>query len=250
VRQQLLDLYEIQKIDLTIRDIDKRRQAIPKHLNELDAVLNTQRTQLAQVTEQRDGLLRETRTLESTIHGEQDKLRKWEKRLSDIRNQREYLALSREVEGSKRANREAEEQIQVHNKSREDLDKQIETLQDALAEQTVDRDAEAAKVAKEMAEVEQLIATEKARRSQLVGKVPANLLRRYDSIREKRMGMGLVPAADGGCSGCNMKLPPQLYNILQRVDTIEQCPSCQRIVFWDGILAKEAEKSGSVEARA
>jgi len=102
-----------------------------------------------------------------------------------------------------------------------------------------------------VAEVEALIATEKARRGQLVGKVPAGLLRRYDSIREKRLGVGLVPAAEGGCSGCNMKLPPQLYNILQRADTIEQCPSCQRIVFWEGIVAPgESQKAGNVEARA
>ncbi|MEZ4269998.1 MAG: C4-type zinc ribbon domain-containing protein [Myxococcota bacterium] len=84
--------------------------------------------------------------------------------------------------------------------------------------------------------------SQKARREALLHKIPAPLLRKYEHIRKKRAELGLTPAADGRCTACNMRLPPQLYNILQRVDTIEQCPSCQRIVFYVGIL-EEAENA-------
>ncbi|MBW2734063.1 MAG: hypothetical protein JRH20_16875, partial [Deltaproteobacteria bacterium] len=47
-----------------------------------------------------------------------------------------------------------------------------------------------------------------------------------------RGGIGVVRAAEGACSGCHMRLPPQLYNILQRNETIEQCPNCQRIIYY------------------
>ena len=36
-----------------------------------------------------------------------------------------------------------------------------------------------------------------------------------------------------------MKLPPQLYNILQRADTIEQCPSCSRLMVWERLVWRE-----------
>ena len=67
--------------------------------------------------------------------------------------------------------------------------------------------------------------------------MPKPLYRRYDQVRARRMGMGLSPVAAGSCTGCNIRLPPQLYNILQRCDSIEECPSCKRIIFWDQILA-------------
>ena len=53
------------------------------------------------------------------------------------------------------------------------------------------------------------------------------------------LGIGLVSVIEGNCQGCNMKLPPQLYNVLQRGNSIEQCPSCLRIIFWDHLLGEQ-----------
>ncbi len=242
MRQQLLDLYEIQQIDLGIRDIEKRFESIPARLRELEATLATSRAELQKLTEQRDGVTKETKTLESGVQAESLKLRKWDARLAEIRNQREYLALSREIEGGKRANRDAEEKMAELNGQREQLDKQIDALYARIAETEVDTQSERERVQKETGEVSGAIAKEKARRDALIGKVPGSLLRKYENIRAKRFGLGLVPVVDGSCTGCNMKLPPQLYNILQRVESLEQCPSCQRIVFWGRILEKDEQQ--------
>lgn len=242
MRQQLLDLYEIQQIDLGIRDIEKRFESIPARLRELEATLGASRAELAKLSEQRDLLVKEAKTLEAQIQAENIRLRKWEARLAEIRNQREFLALSREIEGSKRANREGEEKIGELNAQREQLDGQIEALHDKLAETEIDANTERERVQNELGEVSGILGREKARRDALLGKIPGALLRKYENIRAKRFGVGLVPVVDGNCQGCNMKLPPQLYNILQRVETVEQCPSCQRLVFWSRILEPEPAK--------
>jgi predicted nucleic acid-binding Zn-ribbon protein len=49
-------------------------------------------------------------------------------------------------------------------------------------------------------------------------------------VRKKR-GTGVVPVQNGICKGCNMRLPPQLQNILRSGATIESCPSCQRLIY-------------------
>lgn len=236
MRQQLLDLNEIQKIDLGIREIEKRFESTPERLRELEATLGTSRSELQRLSEQRDLIVKEVKTLEAQVQAESIKLRKWEARLNDIRNQREYLALSREVEGSRRANREADEKITELNTQRAQLDSQIDGVHNRVAETEIDADAERERVQRDLADASSSIAREKARRDALLSKVPGSLLRKYDNIRAKRFGLGLVPVIDGSCQGCNMKLPPQLYNILQRVETVEQCPSCQRLIFWSRIL--------------
>ncbi|MBN1962966.1 MAG: hypothetical protein JW841_18700 [Deltaproteobacteria bacterium] len=239
MRQQLLDLYAVQQIDVGIRDIQKRLDDIPTHLKELESKLSVSSTELEKLLQQREEMLKEVKLLEANVHAENLKLRKWEARLNEIRNQREYLALSREIDGSKRANREAEERINEIKAQRKQTDQQIETLQDTVAETEVDAESERQRVEEEQKNTSEEVKREIIRRDALLGKIPGPLLRKYDNIRSKRMGIGLVPVVDGYCQGCNMKLPPQHYNILQRVKTIEQCPSCQRLIFWSRILDDE-----------
>ncbi len=241
MRQQLLDLNEIQQIDLDIRVVEKRFEAIPQRLHELESTIASSRAELTKLTEQRDALVKEAKTLEAGVQAESIKVKKWDVRLAEIRNQREYLALSREIEGSKRQNRESEEKIGELNAQREQLDKQIEALEDKLGEAEMDCSTEREKVQGALSSANSALNKEKARRDALVHKVPASLLRKYDAIRQKRLGIGLVAVVDGSCQGCNMKLPPQLYNILQRVQSVEQCPSCQRLIFWNRILPEEGE---------
>ncbi|MEK7383468.1 MAG: C4-type zinc ribbon domain-containing protein, partial [Elusimicrobiota bacterium] len=236
MRKHLLDLYEIQRVDLTIRDLEKRRDEVPTRLRELEGSATALQTEVNQLTEQRAALVKEQKGLEGLIQADSIKIRKWEQRLADIRNQREYLALSREIEGTKRQNRETEERIQEISTQRAEIDTRLETQQDRLAEVEVDCETEREEVRAFVAKLEAEGAEIKARRDKLVPTVPKNIMSRYEMVRKKRAGVGLAAVVDGSCQGCNMKLPPQLYNILQRGDTIEQCPSCSRIIFWDRML--------------
>ncbi len=239
MRKHLLDLYEIQRVDLTIRDLEKRRDEVPTRLRELEGSATALQTEVNQLTEQRAALVKEQKGLEGLIQADSIKIRKWEQRLADIRNQREYLALSREIEGTKRQNRETEERIQEISTQRAEIDTRLETQQDRLAEVEVDCETEREEVRAFVAKLEAEGAEIKARRDKLVPTVPKNIMSRYEMVRKKRAGVGLAAVVDGSCQGCNMKLPPQLYNILQRGDTIEQCPSCSRIIFWDRMLESQ-----------
>jgi len=68
-------------------------------------------------------------------------------------------------------------------------------------------------------------------REAIVKKLPVVLFRRYEQIRGKR-GSAIAQTSDGICNKCNMALPPQLYHRLRREPLIEQCPSCNRIIYF------------------
>lgn len=144
MRQQLIDLHEIQKIDLGILEKAQARDALPEHLRELEESVAAAKNELSELSEQQATLRAEIKELEKGVQGENEKIRKWERRLSEIRNQREYLALSREVEGSRRAVRDSEEQMIELMAKKEEIDARMEELEDKLAEDAVDRDAERA----------------------------------------------------------------------------------------------------------
>ena len=45
-------------------------------------------------------------------------------------------------------------------------------------------------------------------------------------------GIAIVDVKNAVCQGCNMNIPPQMYNELQRDISLKYCPSCERIIFW------------------
>jgi uncharacterized protein len=255
VREHLVDLYEIQKIDLDIREHDKTLEILPAKLHDLEAQTATMRASLSLKNEEIAESNLAIQELEDLIQSDNEKTKKWEKRLADLRNHREYQALSREVEGTKRSVRHSEENLLELMTVHEGLSAEIEGLEDNIAEHEVDSEAEKLRVDQASSEVKILINEITLRRDVLLPSIPKNILKRYEQIRSKRMGIGLVAVTGGQCQGCNMRLPPQLYNILQRADTIEICPSCHRVVVFDQILnipeqAEDTTASDNTEASA
>ncbi len=113
----------------------------------------------------------------------------------------------------------------------------MQALRDSIA-----KDGEAAKA--RMAEIEAKIAELRAERDKLAAAVKPEVLKRYGNIRMRR-GLAVVSVRNGTCQGCNMNIPPQLYIIIQRGQTIETCPSCHRIIYWEDLM-KDDQGDGSV----
>ena len=91
-----------------------------------------------------------------------------------------------------------------------------------------------------LAELEGQVGTLRAERDVVAARVRPDVMRRYNGIVMKK-GLAVVPVRRGGvCGGCNMAIPPQLFNILQRMNSIETCPTCNRIIYVEAIKA-EAE---------
>jgi predicted nucleic acid-binding Zn-ribbon protein len=72
-------------------------------------------------------------------------------------------------------------------------------------------------------------------RDEARAKVDKQWLKIYDTLAAKR-GYAVAPVIKGTCQGCHMALPPQLNNILARMESIETCPRCGRLVYRKELL--------------
>ena len=61
------------------------------------------------------------------------------------------------------------------------------------------------------------------------------------NLTRLRRGLAVVAVKDGTCRGCNMKVPPQLYNTIQRGSSLELCPNCHRIIYWSKLLEGDGQ---------
>ena len=63
-------------------------------------------------------------------------------------------------------------------------------------------------------------------------------------------GLALASVENGTCRGCNMNIPPQLFNVLQRGNSVETCPYCHRIIYWADIMKDPSSAKPVAEAPA
>jgi predicted nucleic acid-binding Zn-ribbon protein len=238
LRDQLKRLEELQRYDAQIQELTNALKAIPAKLEasqtdfaRVESLLANERAQLAEsqryYTEQKSQL----QTEESSATGAKSKL-------SAARNSKEYVAAQREIEQTRESvqNREQEmakliEAVEVKEKLLSERAVELEALR-----KSIDKDREAGR--KKMAEFDAKIAEIKVERDKVATGIRPDVLKRYGAIRMRR-GLAVTTVRNGTCQGCNMNVPPQLYNVLQRGNTIETCPYCHRIVYWENLM-KEA----------
>jgi predicted nucleic acid-binding Zn-ribbon protein len=92
-----------------------------------------------------------------------------------------------------------------------------------------------------LSDAERQVKALEGRRAGVAGAVDANLLRRYETVRKKKLP-ALVGVVNGTCQGCNMNVPPQLYNTLRVTLGTDICPSCHRIIYAVEALEAPATK--------
>ena len=89
--------------------------------------------------------------------------------------------------------------------------------------------------ADQLAEIKATLEAAKVERDAARGQVDKQWLKTYDSLVGKK-GYAVAPVVKGVCQGCHMTLPPQLNNILARMESIETCPRCARLVYRKELL--------------
>jgi len=235
LRDQLKRLEELQRYDAQIQELTNALKAIPAKLEasqsdlaRVEALLENERAQLTESQRYYSDQKSQLQTDESSASGAKNKL-------SLAKNSKEYVAAQREMEQTRESvqSREQEiakliEAVQAKEKMLAERATEIEGLR-----KSIDKDAEIGR--KKMAELEGKIAEIKVGRDKIAAGVRPDVLKRYGAIRMRR-GLAVTTVRNGTCQGCNMNVPPQLYNVLQRGNTIETCPYCHRIVYWENLM--------------
>ena len=245
VLEQLKKLYEIQQIDSEITELESQKEALLESLQGLEAKTEELTDQINSISIDVERATRDARDLEATVEADKMKIKKWENRLNDIRNQREYQALSRETENARRLTKDNEAKILEHWEQREkhqsDLENakaELESVRSKVTEEKTGSDSSSS-------DLEGKLASLQGSRSELSPDVNASLLKRYDQVRLKRRGRGLSVVSKGTCQSCFMMLPPQLYNTILRGDSIQTCPSCLSFLIAEDHLPEQAESEGA-----
>lgn len=224
-------LVDLQRVDADILELNRAGEAHPLRLAELDKKLDQAKAALENEQQRLAANEKQRRDLETEVQTQKDTIKKWEGRLSEIRTPREYAALSREIDISKKAVENLEQQNAELRATAEPIKQAIDHRQKDLLTQHETLGVEAKDIRGKISSLKDKLGALEGQRTEAKRAVDPVLLARYENIRKKR-GVALVPVQGGTCRGCHMSLPPQLYNLLRsgQID-IETCPNCFRLVY-------------------
>lgn len=231
LREQLNALESLQGIDLKIDALKKKRDALPASRKALEDALNKARLALDAKTGAITEFEKLDRQAQAAMDLNKDRVSRSNSKLEKVGNTQEFQAASRELEQLRKQALQLEEQIKKGRVEIESAQKDAGRLDEELAKVRSAHEAQAAELNSQLGKLESQISELMAERGKFTGGVEPRILAQYDRVRGARGGIGIVQASGGRCSGCNMMVPPQLYNEIQKGSQIHQCPSCHRFLF-------------------
>jgi predicted nucleic acid-binding Zn-ribbon protein len=244
VRDQLLLLLQLQSCDVKVRELETAAKQLPAKLDplrrdlaKLEGMLAAERAKVAETESWR-------KSQQELIDRERDALKQAQAKLQASKNSKEFGAATREVENKRKSitDREGEirKVVEATSQSTAQLasrDQDVQQLRDQLA-------ASEAGMADQVQALASQLAEAKTARDAARSQVEKQWVKTYDSLSAKR-GYAVAPVVKGVCQGCHMALPPQLNNILARMESIETCPRCGRLVYRKDMIEPAPEAASS-----
>ncbi|MFK8103841.1 MAG: zinc ribbon domain-containing protein [Saprospiraceae bacterium] len=242
VADKLKAIYELQLIDSKIDEIQILKGELPIEVSDLEDEIAGLETRIARLSSSVEDMEKEISRHDTNIKESTALIERYEKQMDNVKNNREYDALSKELELqrleiqlSEKKGRESG--VQLHNKK--------ETL--TAAEERIADKKKALEVKKE--ELEKIIAkTEKEeeklkRKSEKQKKgVEDRLLKAYIKVRAAyRNGLSVVTISRSSCGGCFNKIPPQLQLEIAQRKKIVACEHCGRVLVDENIMTSLEE---------
>ena len=224
-------LEELQEVDQQIDALKAAQSGLQAELSGINQGVEAAREELALLEASLTNLETEKGEFEATHAAELENIVRSETNMKEIKTNKEFQAVGREITAARKQVADLEEQLLQKISQIEELAGEIEAKKsvcDELAKNSAQR------VVAKQAEIDKIqsgIDADIDRRESVTKGLPASLVKKFTTLREQRRGQAIAIARDGYCMGCNMHLPPQLYNNLYKYEELLACPHCQRILI-------------------
>lgn len=226
-------LRELQQVDDEIRGHRLQRDELAANLERLKTIL----TQMGQeLDDKREKLAEATRFYDEKqedLRADSERLSKAKSKLAAVTRTKEYAAMQRELDNLRRKFSEDEVELKRLAEAIEGYQASISSQEDKLSDLGSEVQREEAASADRLAELDRVMADIAVRKDAIKKKLERSLVRRYDRVLRRREGRAVVAARGGKCTGCQMRLPPQAFILVQRWETLESCPACQRFLYFE-----------------
>ena len=229
---KILPLIELQDVDTQLRDINELLGDLPK---KVDKLRDEEEGLINNVKEGKDRLKEIELFLNKAEHQMTDlkgKIDKLKDQLSLVTSNKQYDALTQEIEYLKQELDEVELKDLEFEEEKESLTSDIKEKEENLESLRKDLSDRRVKLELLMDEsAENKSALEKEREKKLIN-IDESILNRYTRISAAREGLAVVNLDGSACAGCGFVIPPQDVTDIRDKDNYYNCDICSRFIYY------------------
>lgn len=240
MKEQLSFLIKLQQIDSSAAKIDMKKKELPEKLAKLDADYEKTLSSFEEIKKKTDELVAQHREKEESLKKGHELLKKTKSRQFEVKTNKEYEAILKEIEIIESKNNQTEDQIIV---LMEEIDRSrsvFKIKEKEFAGLSSQHEEERKKVASEIDALDSELRQIREQIEEIKPLIKTDLLKKYEAIKSINKGLAVVRAWKEVCQGCFMNIPPQLYNELQKSPKLVLCPNCNRIMYWEDVSKEVA----------
>ena len=241
MKEKISVLIQLQDCDNRIQAVTNRKNKAPLKVQKLEDELKGADLKLQEDNNRSESLKKDRRTLEQEIQDLETKTEKSNDKLSHIKSNKEYTAALKEIEDLKNLINLTEEKVIQFMEEIEAVEKIYLANNELRQEMKKDFEEKKEEVEVELAALDKELKNLENERTQFTQVVDQELYKKYLFLKERKGGLAISPVIGGVCRTCNIGLPPQLFNELQKRDALLTCPYCHRIIYW---VEEKTEEEG------
>ena len=244
VEDKLKALFQLQEADSKIDRIQRLRGELPLEVKDLEDELAGLQTRIDKIQGEISQKKEEIASKKNEIKESQNHIKKYEQQQMDVRNNREYEAISKEIEFQKLEIELSEKRIKEFSFDIDNKSKLLETSQTKFEERSIDLEQKQSELndivsETQKEELELISASEK-----LASVIEDRLLSAYKRIRSNaRNGLAVASVERDACGGCFNQIPPQRQLDIKTHRKIIVCEYCGRILLDGELIKSELEKA-------
>ncbi|MEN8192149.1 MAG: C4-type zinc ribbon domain-containing protein [Bacteroidota bacterium] len=238
---RLSTLYALQLIDDQLDELEELRGDLPLRVNSLNSKIKGIQDQIDERANEQKNSLEQRKLNEDEVERLKGSLKKFKAQLFQVRNNKEYDALTKEIDHSEAEIKRLEDDNIEMEINSEKIKIEIDELTpkvDELNEQLKENEVELKKIIKTN-ELEEIKLKDK--REQLSSKVRKQDYNVYMRIRKALRGKAVVVVNRSACSGCHNVVPSQRQIEIRQNKRVYTCESCGRILVSNDV-SDEARK--------
>ncbi len=240
MQEKIMALYELQKLDSQIDEINKIKGELPLEVKDLEDGLEGLNTRIANINGEIDELNTLTAQRKREIDESRIQITNYKEQHNNVRNNREWDAINKEIEYQELEIELAEKRLKEYAVTLVEKQALLAKAQEALAEHEIDLNAKRAELETIEQETEGQVVALEAKGEIAKKRIDERLLTAYGRIRSNvRNGLAVVTVRRDACGGCFNRIPPQRQVEVRQGKKIIVCEYCGRVLVSDPADAAE-----------
>ncbi len=237
IPEKLKAIYELQVIDSELDKIEILKGELPIEVKDLEDEIAGLQTRINNNKGAIDDLNKSVSNHEGNIQDSNALIEKYNRQLDEVKNNREYDALSKELELQRLEIQLSEKKIRDAKQTISNKQLTLEASEAKLSQKEKDLEDKKVELAKIIEKTEKEEAKLQRKSERARKKIEDRLLKAYDKIRTTyRNRLAVVMVERDACGGCFNKIPPQLQLEIGQRKKINSCEHCGRVLVDDYIL--------------